>query len=112
MTSTEIGTPDAATELARGIDFRVTDRVVVITGGAQAIADTVLERYGRIDALVNNAAIFTTLKMRPFWDIPLEEWDRVLRVNVTGCFLTARAVVPAMREAGWGRIVNISSDSI
>jgi NAD(P)-dependent dehydrogenase (short-subunit alcohol dehydrogenase family) len=78
----------------------------------QALADTVLQRYGRIDALVNNAAIFTTLKMRPFYEIPLEEWDRVLRVNITGCFLMARAVVGAMREAGWGRIVNVSSDSV
>jgi 3-oxoacyl-[acyl-carrier protein] reductase len=167
MTGTQLSTPDMATDVARGIDFRVTDRVVVITGGAQAIGreyarqfaaagaiaviadvneekafdveaeiesnggralavptdvgdvdsveamtDAVLERFGRIDALVNNAAIFTTLKMRPFWEIPLEDWDRVLQVNTTGCFLTARAVVPAMRDAGWGRIVNVSSDSI
>jgi 3-oxoacyl-[acyl-carrier protein] reductase len=77
----------------------------------QALVDAVLERFGRIDVLVNNAAIFTTLKMRPFDEIPLDEWDRVLHVNVTGCFLAARAVVATMREAGWGRIINISSAS-
>jgi NAD(P)-dependent dehydrogenase (short-subunit alcohol dehydrogenase family) len=78
----------------------------------QALTDTVLERYGRIDVLVNNAAIFSTLKMRPFDEIPLDEWDRVIRVNITGCYLPARAVVGAMREAGWGRIVNVSSGAV
>jgi len=43
--------------------------------------------------------------MRPFDQIPLEEWEAVLRVNLTGAFLCARAVVAAMRRAGWGRII-------
>ena len=68
--------------------------------------------FGRIDILVNNAGIFSTLKTRPFYEIPLEEWEQVLRVNVTGPFLCARAVVPAMRRAGWGRIVNMSSGAV
>lgn len=71
-----------------------------------------LEAYGRIDVLVNNAGIFSSLKMKPFEQIPLEEWDTVLRVNITGCFLTARAVLPAMRAAKWGRIINITSGSV
>jgi NAD(P)-dependent dehydrogenase (short-subunit alcohol dehydrogenase family) len=78
----------------------------------QALADAVLERYGRIDVLVNNAAIFSTLKMRPFDAIPLDEWQHVIDVNLTGCFLATRAVIGAMREAGWGRIINISSGSV
>jgi NAD(P)-dependent dehydrogenase (short-subunit alcohol dehydrogenase family) len=157
---------EVSAQIARGIDFSVADRVVIVTGAGQgigreyarqfaaagaipviadrneeaagnvvaeieeaggsalavptdvgdaasvqALADTVLERHGRIDALVNNAAIFTTLRMRAFDEIPLDEWERVMRVNATGPFLTARAVAPAMREAGWGRIVNVSSDS-
>lgn len=72
---------------------------------------TVLE-LGRIDVLINNAGIFSTLAMRPFEDIPLEEWDAVLRVNVTGAMLCCRAVLPQMRQAGWGRIINMSSGSI
>jgi 3-oxoacyl-[acyl-carrier protein] reductase len=72
----------------------------------------VLGRYGRIDVLVNNAAIFATLKKRPFDAIPLEEWTRVLHVNITGTFLAVRAVLPAMRAAKWGRIINISSNSV
>lgn len=78
----------------------------------QNLVDGVMEKYGRVDVLVNNAAIFTSLKMKPFEQIPLDEWDRVLRVNVTGCFLTARAVLPAMRAAKWGRIVNITSGAV
>ncbi len=78
----------------------------------EAMAARVIEETGRIDVLVNNAAIFSTLRMRPFDEIPLDEWERVLRVNVTGAFLCARAVAPAMREAGWGRIVNIGSGAV
>jgi 3-oxoacyl-[acyl-carrier protein] reductase len=70
------------------------------------------ERYGRIDILINNAGIFSTLDMRPFEQIPLEEWEQVLRVNVTGPFLCARAVLPAMRRAKWGRIINMASGAV
>jgi 3-oxoacyl-[acyl-carrier protein] reductase len=72
----------------------------------------VMDRFGRIDALINNAAIFSTLEMRPFWDIPIEEWNRVLHVNITGPLLAARAVLPAMKAAKWGRIVNMASAAV
>jgi len=73
------------------------------------LAAAALERYGRIDILVNNAAIFSTIKMRPFWEIPLAEWDELMGINVRGVWLAAKAVVPQMRKQGSGRIVNISS---
>lgn len=78
----------------------------------EAMVAKVLEEFGRIDVLINNAGIFSNLKMRPFDEIPLEEWDTVLKVNITGCFLAARAVLPAMRAAQWGRIINITSGSV
>ncbi len=59
--------------------------------------------------LVNNAGLYASLAMRPFTEIPLEEWRRVMDVNVASMFLTCRAAVPAMRERGGGTIVNISS---
>jgi NAD(P)-dependent dehydrogenase (short-subunit alcohol dehydrogenase family) len=68
-----------------------------------------LERNGRIDILVNNAGLYASLEMRAFTRIPLEEWNRVMEVNVGSMFLTCRAVVPVMREQGGGKIVNISS---
>lgn len=77
-----------------------------------AMVKTVLDAHGKVDVLINNAAIFSTLDMRPFWEIPLEEWDAVLRVNVTGCFLAARAVVETMRAAKFGRIINFSSAAV
>jgi len=78
----------------------------------EAMVATVLDAHGKVDVLINNAAIFSTLDMRPFWEIPLEEWDAVLRVNVTGCFLAARAVVETMRAAKFGRIINFSSAAV
>jgi NAD(P)-dependent dehydrogenase (short-subunit alcohol dehydrogenase family) len=75
----------------------------------QRLADEVVERHGGIDILVNNAGLYASLAMRPFTEIPLDEWRRVMDVNVASMFLTCRAVVPRMRERGGGKIVNISS---
>jgi len=78
----------------------------------EAMIDVVEGQYGRIDILINNAGIFSTLEMRPFEQIPLDEWEQVLRVNLTGPFLCARAVLPAMRRAKWGRIINVASGAV
>jgi NAD(P)-dependent dehydrogenase (short-subunit alcohol dehydrogenase family) len=75
---------------------------------ARMVDDTV-ENFGSIDILVNNAGLYASLEMRPFTEIPLEEWNRVMEINVASMFLTCRAVVPVMRERGGGKIVNISS---
>jgi NAD(P)-dependent dehydrogenase (short-subunit alcohol dehydrogenase family) len=75
----------------------------------ERMAAATVERCGRIDILVNNAGLYASLAMRPFDQIPLEEWRRVMDVNVASMFLACRAVVPGMRERGGGKIVNISS---
>ncbi|HZT45314.1 MAG TPA: SDR family oxidoreductase [Gaiellaceae bacterium] len=72
------------------------------------VGETV-ERHGRLDILINNAGLYASLAMRPFTEIPLEEWRQVMDVNVASMFLTCRAAVPVMRERGGGKIVNISS---
>ncbi|TJV46075.1 MAG: SDR family oxidoreductase [Mesorhizobium sp.] len=77
-----------------------------------AMTAETLRAFGRVDVLINNASIFTTLSKRPFDQIPLAEWEQVLKVNITGTFLGACAVAQTMRDQGWGRIINISSDSV
>ncbi|NKB50238.1 MAG: glucose 1-dehydrogenase [Alphaproteobacteria bacterium] len=77
-----------------------------------AMVAAALETYGRVDVLINNAAVFATIPRRQFYDIPFDEWNKVLHVNITGSYLCASAVAPAMREAGQGRIINISSGTV
>ena len=67
---------------------------------------------GPIEVLVNNAAVFAALAMKPFTQIPNEEWDLVMRVNVRGPFQATRAVVPSMKRNGRGKIINISSGTV
>ncbi len=76
------------------------------------LVDTTLSTFGRLDVLINNAAMFVVLGRRPFEEIELDEWRQVMDVNITGCFICARAVIPQMRQAGWGRIINISSSTV
>lgn len=71
-----------------------------------------MDQFGPPVSLVNNAAIFSSLTMGPFTDIELEQWQQVLDVNVTGSFLCCRSVVPVMADAGYGKIVNISSATV
>ena len=78
----------------------------------EELARQVVERFGRIDALVNNAAVYSTIVKKPFEEISDDEWDRVLAVNVKGAWLCARAVAPAMRRQGRGKIVNVSSTTV
>jgi 3-oxoacyl-[acyl-carrier protein] reductase len=97
--------PVEGVELAVEVD--VTDRA-----STERLAEQVLERFGRIDALVNNAAVYSTIVKKPFEEISDEEWDRVLAVNVRGAWLCTRAVAPAMRRQGRGKIVNVSSTTV
>lgn len=68
--------------------------------------------FGPIEILVNNAAVFATLELKPFTQISNDEWDLVMRVNARGSFQAAKAVVPSMRRNGRGKIVNISSGTV
>ncbi|MFR9805562.1 SDR family NAD(P)-dependent oxidoreductase [Pseudonocardia sp. RS010] len=112
---------DVDPDTARAVADQITDaggtafaQAVDITDptGTEELARTVVERFGRVDALINNAAIFAGLTLRGLEEIPLDEWDRVLQVNVTGTYLPTRAVAPYMRAAGTGRIVNVGSAAV
>lgn len=76
---------------------------------ANDVAAAVVKRFGRIDAVVNNAALYGSLDFRPFDQLDDAEWDRVMAVNVKGIWNVCRAVVPALKSGGGGSIVNISS---
>jgi 3-oxoacyl-[acyl-carrier protein] reductase len=101
---------------ARAVAQQVAGHAVEADVADQAsvtdMAHQVLDRFSRIDILVNNASLFSTLQMRPFDEIGVEEWDAVMAVNVRGTFLCTRAVVPAMRAARYGKVVNISSATV
>jgi 3-oxoacyl-[acyl-carrier protein] reductase len=90
--------------LAVRTDVSAADSVAAMAGAA-------LGRFGRIDVLVNNAAIVDVAR-QPSDLISEEEWDRVMQVNVKGPWLCVRAVLPAMREQRGGKIINLSSDLI
>ena len=77
-----------------------------------SLAQFALERMGGVDALVNNAAIYAGLGRRGFEAIPADEWERVMRVNVTGVWMMSKAVAPIMRRSGIGAIINISSATV
>ncbi|MFT4581942.1 MAG: NAD(P)-dependent dehydrogenase (short-subunit alcohol dehydrogenase family) [Gammaproteobacteria bacterium] len=79
---------------------------------AEAAVSAAVKEFGRLDILVNNAGIFSTIKMQPFTEIPLDDWEQMLRVNITGPFLMARAAAPVMQKQNFGRIINMGSASV
>lgn len=92
---------------AMAVAVDVSDRA-----SAGAMAEAVLAAHGRIDVLVNNAAIFSTLTMKPFEEVAPEDFDHVMAVNARGPFNCCQAVAPAMRAAKAGKIVNIASSVV
>ena len=78
----------------------------------ERMAEAAIEAFGRIDGLINNAALMSELPRQPWHRIDIGEWDRVMAVNLRGMFLCCRAVYPQMKKQGKGKIVNISSSRV
>lgn len=101
-------------ERAESVAHALGDRALAVSGDIAAdgmpaeIARRTLDRFGRIDILVNNAAVARSTR---FGDLSTEEWRETLEVNLTAPFLLTRAVLPTMKAQGYGRIVNISSSA-
>ena len=77
----------------------------------QGLMQDTVKKFGRIDVLLNNAAIYVTQKLwkGPVEELALEEWDRVIEVNLKGVFLCSKAVIPIMKQQKSGKIINIAS---
>ncbi len=100
-------TADAIGASARPAQLDIAD-----PDACAAVADDVVDRDGRIDVLVNNAAIYRDIRTTPAEEIPIDVWRRVVDVNVNGMYFMCRAVIPHMKREGSGCIVNQTSGSI
>ncbi|HYB25113.1 MAG TPA: SDR family NAD(P)-dependent oxidoreductase [Solirubrobacteraceae bacterium] len=103
---------DGTRALAGERGYEVITAIVDVTSSEQTrgLAARADELMGGLDALVNNAAVVGGLARRAFDEIPEDEWDRVLTVNLKGAWLCAKATVPLIRRAGGGSIVNLASE--
>jgi NAD(P)-dependent dehydrogenase (short-subunit alcohol dehydrogenase family) len=101
----------AAAEIARASGSRTLGLQIDVSSekDTNRMAAETMKTLGRIDILVNNAAVFSSIELRPFENIPVEEFRKVMEVNIMGVWLCCRACVPHMRKGGYGRIVNLAS---
>ncbi len=117
VVAADVRDPDAPGQGQAGDDHRAGTIFVRADVAEQAdvdrLAGEAVRRFGSIDILVNNAAVYADLEQkRPFDQISEAEWDKVMAVNVKGMWQCAKAVVPHMRNRGAGKIINVASSSI
>ena len=110
----DLRSPDATIAAIRDAGGEAIESVCDITDAAAVarLAHAASDKFGAIDGLVNNAAMFATLRPRRFEEIGSDEFDQVLRVNVRGTFECIKAVLPTMRRQKYGKIVNIASGTV
>ena len=94
----------------KGGEVTFIEADISVAGDAQKIADKVMELYGKVDILVNNAAIWFGIRAKPWDTWTEEEWDRIFSVNVKGTWMVCKAIAPLMVKAGKGKIINIASN--
>jgi len=103
---------DTVTEIQNlGGEVKALQADVTAEAETQKLAEETFKSFGRIDILVNCAAIYYGLVRKAFFEIDPKEWDKLMAVNVKGAWLCVRAVFPYMKQQGKGKIINISSET-
>lgn len=97
---------------SQGLSVEAQTLDVSNASAAQQFAAELGRRHSGIHGLINNAAIFSSLKLKPFWEIDPAEWDRVMAVNVRGPWLLVSALRPLLIASGGASVVNIGSDAV
>ena len=77
----------------------------------QRMAEETVKKFGSIDVLVNNAGYYYGMVRQPFYEVPVEEWDKAMLINAKGNWLCARAVFPQMKKQNKGKIINVASEA-
>ena len=95
---------------AKGGQVAIMEADISREDAGKKIAEKVMQQYGRVDILVNNAAIYYGVSPKPWDSWTVEEWDRMFTVNVRGNWLVCKAIAPLMTEQSRGKIINIASD--
>lgn len=103
------GAKETAAEIADSIAIEVD---VANESSAVQMVQTIIEHFGRIDILINNAAIYATINRKPFYEVTEKEWNQVMDVNLKGVWLCSKAVFPFMKNQNGGKIINISSATV
>ena len=108
---------DDGEEIAKEIQEHGGKALNVVTNvsselSVESLVSTTVEKFGKIDILVSNAALFGKLEAKPFTDISVEEWDNLMAVNVRGVFICVKAVIGQMRKQKYGKIINIASGTL
>jgi NAD(P)-dependent dehydrogenase (short-subunit alcohol dehydrogenase family) len=106
----EVADEIAAKHGANSVTSAIAD--VSDENSVKALVAKTMERFGKIDVLVNNAALFAPLAEQKFTDIDVDLWDRVMAVNIRGVFLMAKHVAPHMIAQKYGKIINITSGTV
>jgi len=101
----------AAAEIAAATGVKAIGLKIDVSNEADTIrmAEETVGAFGSIDTLINNAAMFSMLQLRPFEEIPVDEWKRLMEINIMGVALCCKAVAPQMRKQRRGRIINLAS---
>jgi NAD(P)-dependent dehydrogenase (short-subunit alcohol dehydrogenase family) len=111
---TDITDTGATVDAIKGAGGAAIGRKLDVTSNADiaAMVQEAEAEFGPIELLLNNAGLFAKIQLKPFWEIAEDDWDEVMRVNVRGGFQMVKGVLPSMRKAGRGKIVNISSGTV